>query len=480
MRFPGFIGPAYTLRSVDVDCQRCVNLYPEMDEQKTGKEGEVFSLVGTPGLVLLATIGTGPLRCVYTATTGTLYVVSGNTLYSVSSTNASTVIGTLLTSTGQVSMVDDGFNLVIVDGPNGYDLNFFSTFFIQITDPGFLGATQVTFQDLYFQFNKPNSNEWYMADLPTGVATNAITFHTGYAASKEGFSDNIVGLISTKENVWLFGNRTTEVWYNSGATSFPFQTIQGAFIEMGLMSAFSIGKLNNTLFWLGQSNEGQGVVYMANGYTPVRVSTHAVEFAINQYTDLSSCTAYTYQMNGHAFYVLNFSKGTWVFDTTTNMWHERSYFNAGVFERHRANTHCMAYGKHILGDYANGNLYTFSDSVYTDNGNTIARLRTSPHLSKNLHRVYYSFFQLDIESGVGLDGIAQGTDPQAMLQWSNDGGHKWSNEYWESMGPIGKFNGEAKWNRLGQGRNRVFRVMITDPIKVVIIGAEIELEIGSS
>src|ERR1700677_2614606 len=112
MRFKGFIGPTYQLTSVNYDCQRCINLYPEKDEMNTGKDGEVMSLIGTPGLSLLATIGNGPIRGVWYLTTGVLYVVSGNTLYSVSSTWAATSIGTLFTTSGPVGMADDGFYLV--------------------------------------------------------------------------------------------------------------------------------------------------------------------------------------------------------------------------------------------------------------------------------------------------------------------------------------------------------------------------------
>jgi hypothetical protein len=85
-----------------------------------------------------------------------------------------------------------------------------------------------------------------------------------------------------------------------------------------------------------------------------------------------------------------------------------------------------------------------------------------------------------METGVGLDGGVQGSDPKAMLQWSDDGGHSWSNERWAGVGKIGKAKKRVIWRRLGSSRDRVYRVMISDPVKVVLIGAEITTEGGSN
>lgn len=459
-------------------------MYPEIDELGTGKEKEVASLVGTPGLRLLANIGTGPIRCEYRGTNDVLYVVSGNTLYSVSNLWAATSLGTLLTSTGQVSMVDDGFNLIIVDGSNGYDYNFSAANFTQITDLNFRGSNQVRFQGSYFIFTEPDSNVIYLSDLPSGNATDPITFNNDQAASKEGFADNIVGILSLNENIWIFGERTSEVWYANNSTfpDFPFQIVTGAFIQQGCASAFSIAQIDGTIFWLGQNEQGQGVVYMGVGYAPVRVSTHAVEFALQGYATLADAVAFTYQANGHSFYILNFTSAqkTWAFDMATKMWHERAYFNNGVLERHRADNHTFVYETHVVGDYGSGNIYAYDDSVYTDNSNPILRLRTAPHITSGLDRVFYSELQLDVESGVGLDGIQQGTNPQAMLKWSNDGGHSWSNENWAPLGKIGQTKGRALWRRLGAARDRVYSVSISDPVKVIMIDMQIQLMAGAS
>jgi hypothetical protein len=555
MRFPGFIGPSYTLSSVNYDCQRSVNLYPEIDEMKTGKENEVASLVGTPGLSLLATIGSGPIRGAYFTSTGVLYVASGLNLYSVDKNWASTLVGALRNTSGPVAMCDNGYQLVIVDGANGYYLTLgqsvytfvitpgrtaslgavytnntqsftslvaltagattfqasgpalpgtplnsgslslasgtgsgpiiFSSFTVQrnglltqITDPNFLGANDVTYQDGYFIFNKPSSKQFYISDL------NAITFATTIISSKSGEPDNIVALQSVNRNLWLFGDRTTEVWFDSGDITNPFQYISGSLSQYGCAATFSITKMNNSMFWLGKDSTGKGIVFAAGGnYAPQRISTSSVEIAIQSYSIISDAIAWAYQENGHNFYVLTFPTGnaTWVYDMSTGMWHERASLSAqGTFQRNIANCYAFAYETHVVGDYANGNLYNQNLSNYSENGAALVRQRVSPHISQDMHRIFYASLQLDIETGLGLDGSSQGKDPQAMLEWSNDGGHTWSNQFWTSVGKIGATKGRAIWRRLGHSRNRVFRFSISDPVKVVIMGAEVELMEGAS
>lgn len=473
MKFQGFIGPSYVLNTVDVDLQRSINLFPELTESGFGKEGEVASLVATPGKELKVTLGSGPIRGVYTATNGTLYAVSGNTLYSIDSSFSSTTIGTILTSSGNVSMIDNGTTLVIVDGAYGYTHTLSGGSVFQITDPDFLGANQVTYQDGYFIFNKPSSGQFYITNL------NSTDIDALDIASSEGNPDDIVGLISDHRELWLFNERTTEVFYNSGNADFPFERIEGAFIEVGCAARWSIQKMNNRVFWLGADEKGRGIIYMAQGFQPQRISTHSIEQAIEGYGDISGATAYTYQRNGHYFYAINFSSAntTWVYDTSTGLWHERVYTNNGDFERDRAQFHAYAYSTNVVGDYENGKIYAFSDTVYTDDGDVVTRQRVFPHLSNAQKRLVIHSLQIDLRTGVGLDGATtlQGHNPQAVLDFSDDGGYSWSNEKWGQIGKIGRRLTRLLFRRLGVSRDRVFRLTITDPVPVHLISAELEI-----
>ena len=476
MRFPGFIGPSYTLRSVNIDCQRCINLYPEVNESGKGKEAEVVAYHGTPGLATLATLGTGPIRGIYEAANGNLYVVSGSKLYSVSSAWVGTELGTLNSSSGPVSMADNGIDLMVVDGGDGYFVLMSSGAFVEITDPDFTGADQVVCIDRYFIWNLPGTGQFGYAG-PLSRTIDATDF-----AEAEGSPDELVAVANQQRDLWLFGSRSIEVFYNSGEADNTFQRIQGAYIEQGCAAPFSVAKLDGNMMWLGRDRDGACIIYRARGYQPERVSTHAVEFAIAGYGDVSSATAYTYQDGGHFFYVINFDEAetTWVYDQSTNMWHERSYLNDGVLERHRGACHAYAHSKHVVGDYETGKLYELSSTIYTDDGTQMVRRRRAPHLSSGGDRIFYHEFRLDMEFGTGLDGGVQGSDPQVMLRFSDDGGHTWSNEKWTGCGKIGQTKRRAIWRRLGASRDRVFEITISDPVKIAVIGADVLFEKGGS
>lgn len=476
MRFPGFIGPSYLARSVNVDCQRCVNMYPEKHEVGGAKEGEVMCLIGTPGKLLKLTLAAGVVRGIYTASNGRVFAVGANKLYEISSTFVATELGTLNTTSGSVSMSDNGLHLVIVDGPNGYKFEFGTNIFANVIDPNFMGANFVTFQDGYFIFNKPSTGQFYISGL------NDTTIDPLDFASSEGSPDPLVSIISVNRNIWALNEKTTEIFFNSGNADFPFQRVEGGFVNIGIAARFSVASDGENIFWLGQNTSGKGIVYMAQGYNPQRISTHAIEFAIQGYSDFSDATAFCYQMDGHRFYILNFptANRTWCFDLSTGLWHERAYTNMGLLGRDRANYHTFGHGIHLIGDYENGKIYELSYDYNLDDGQYITRKRVAPHISSDGERVFHSEIKLDMETGVGLDGIQQGTDPQIMLKFSDDGGHSWSNEKWTTAGKIGRHKYRAEWRRLGSSRDRVYDITITDPVKVVLIGAELEIMKGAS
>jgi hypothetical protein len=238
--------------------------------------------------------------------------------------------------------------------------------------------------------------------------------------------------------------------------------------------------MDNGLFWLGEDSRGKGIVYRANGYTGQRISTHAVEWQIQQYGDISDAIGYTYQQDGHSFYVLVFpsANATWVYDVATQAWHERAGFNNGSFTRHRGNCQVFFNNEVLVGDYQNGKIYAFDLNVYADDGQPQKWLRSwraLPTGQNNLKRTAHHTLQLDIEAGVGLV-TGQGSDPEVMLRWSDDGGHTWSNEHWVKIGKIGEYGRRAIWRRLGMTqklRDRVYEVSATDPVKVAIMGAEL-------
>ena len=192
---------------------------------------------------------------------------------------------------------------------------------------------------------------------------------------------------------------------------------------------------------------------------------------------LSDAFAFTYQQEGHIFYVLTFpaASKTWVYDASTQAWHERAWRTplTGDLKRWRANCSVFAHGLHLVGDFESGNVYALDLDTYTDNGEAILRLRTTATTEGLQNRLFYSSLQVDMETGVG-SAIGQGADPLLMLRYSDDGGHTWSNEKTATAGKVGEYGARAQFNRLGAGRNRVWELSMTDPVKFAVFGAVVE------
>ena len=499
------LGSAYVARSVNAADNRMINLFPEVVPE-AGKEPAF--LQRAPGLNFLAYVGSGPVRGLWTfGNYG--YAVSGNKFYQIDSAWNVVEKGTVADS-GPVSMVDNGTQMFIAAGATGYIYNAGTDVFAQITDVDFAGAVTVGFIDGYFVYNQPNSQKFWVTALYDGTSVDPLDF-----ASAEGSPDNLVSLIVDHREIWLFGQSSIEVWYDAGLPDFPLARIQGAFIEIGCAAPFSVAKLDNGVFWLSADARGRGMVYRSNGYAGTRISTHSVEWQIQQYADISDAVAYTYQQDGHSFYVLNFPGAniTWVYDVATQAWHQRAGWLNNQFTRHRGNCQMAFNGQIVIGDYIAGAIYAYDPTVYTEAGTVQKWLRSwraLPTGTNNLKRTTQHSLQLDCESGVGLDNgdavdviaelssissdaiagmsisgsadefrpaiVVQGTDPQVMLRWSDDGGHTWSNEHWKSMGKIGETGRRVLWRRLGMTmklRDRVYEISGTDPVKIAIMGAEL-------
>jgi hypothetical protein len=346
------------------------------------------------------------------------------------------------------------------------------------TDGAFEGGGTVDITDNYFLYNKPGSQLWAASDLLSPI-TDPLSF-----ASKDGSPDDLVALIVDRREVYLLGEMSSEVWIDSGAVPFPFTRIPGTSTQQGIAAQWSCARMGNSFAYVSKNNRGEAMIVRMNGYFPERISTHAVETTlVNQ--NVSDALAWTYQLEGHEVYVVTFpSIGenglTWAFDNTTGLWHKWLYRNnQNQFERHRGNC-CAFFNQQVLvGDYENGKIYQVAREFYTDDGQPIRRIRRAPHITSDLQRQYFHELQIQFQPGVGL-ASGQGQDPQAMLRWSNDGGSTWSNEYWTSIGKQGKYQNRAIWRRLGWSRDKVFEVSVSDPVKAVIISANLKAEAGEN
>lgn len=478
---PGFVGAAYTAQSPTQEEQECINWYPEIAESKAQGERGVVALYPTPGYVAKVFFTpTGPIRAMRAFPGGQrFFCVVGNTFYEVNAAFLGSVRGTLATTTGPCSITDNGTQLYLCDGPNRYAYDTNTFVFSTVTDGAFTGADRVDFIDNYIIYNKPNSNTWAATNLGSTVSS-ALSF-----GRKDSASDNIVTLIVSKREVFVLGERTSEVWVDAGLFPFPFQKLPGANMQHGCAAAQSVALVGESFMWLGQDDRGNTNVYIMEGYTAKDVATFALQNEMNGYAVISDAIAYSYQENGHEFYVLNFPTAdkTWVYDYTTGLWHRRATVDAmGVLHRDHGISAMFFQNLNLIGDKSNGFIYSTSLTSYTDYsniGNQIPRIRSCRHLTADLKNVFHHSLQIQFQPGVGL-ASGQGSDPQAMLQWSDDGGFTWSNEHWTSIGKIGKYKNRARWQALGVSRDRIYKVMVRDPVNPVIVSAELVTSAGGS
>lgn len=463
----GLVGASYQQRSLPFDAQRTVNLFPVFDDQ--GKE--VAALYGTEGLEYFSMAGSGAVRGGFTSTNGRCFFVSGTYLYEVDSAGTATNRGTLLTSSGNVNIEENTTQLAVCDGTNVYIFTYETNVFARVTDVDLPTSGTLTYVDGYFIVTKVDSGRFYISTINDGTSWAALDF-----ANAESSPDNLSRAIRAIGQLWLFGTKTTEIWTNTGDSAFPFQKISGAQLTVGIMAPYSAKEFSNSVFWVGESSEGYGVVYRANGFSPQRISTEAIEILISKATTKQNIIGLTYQRDGHEFYILTGGglETSLVFDVTTGLWHERAYLNLqGNFEPHLMSSLTFAFGSHLVGDRRNGNIYKLKQDVYSDNGDAIARERIYTHLSDEGKFTRYRQLQIGFETGVGLQS-GQGSDPQVSLYLSKDGARTWSDSSTATIGAVGKYQTNVIFRRLGIAEQMTFKIRITDPVKVAIIGSYLE------
>ena len=455
---------------------------------------------------------TGTTLTVASVASGTLYL--GQTVQGAGVT-ADTMITALGTGTGGAGTYTVSTSQTVAS-ITMYALNFTQ---IPSTDGAFSGGNVVDIMDNYFVYNRPGTQQWGSSDLLSPISP-ALSYGV-----KDGAPDNLVSLIVDHREVYLLGENSSEVWTDVGAVPFPFQRIPGTSTQHGIAAVFSVARVGNSFAYVSKNIRGQGMIVQMNGYIPQRISTHAVENSIaNQYID--DAIAWTYQLEGHECYVVTFPTLdlTWVYDATTQMWHKWLYTdNSNQYHRHRGNCCAVFQGLVMIGDYENGKIYELDRQNYTDDGQVVRRVRRAPHLVTDFQRQYFDEFQIQFQPGVGTSGLSVNTGalqqatlqtpyviyadatlqigpndivylgtqnlinptdtttyPQAMLRWSNDGGSTWSNEHWVTIGQAGKYKNRAIWRRLGTARDRIFEVAVTDPVKAVIVSANLKASQGDN
>jgi hypothetical protein len=490
LQFFPMVAGSYQSRSPRFDCQRTVNLYPEMTG--SGNSKSIAMLIGTPGTKTWNSIigPTGlPLRGMIRFTENYAVIVRGGNVYRIDSLGTEVLIGTIPLTQSPVSMASNGQTIMMVTGPNGYFINPVAGTMTQIFDPSFVGADVVWFLNGRFVWNRPGTQIYQWSALYS-TTIDPLAF-----ASAEGSPDLLVSLIASNKELVLLGETSTEFAVNSGDPDSAFESIQGAFIEQGCAAKYSVAKMTDgpgtgTIIWLSRNEQGQGIFVRLVGYQPQRISNHALEYQLAQYERIDDAVAYTYQQEGHSFYMVSFpaANKTLCYDTSTELWHERAWRNPadGSMNRHRSWNHMNFAGKTLVGDWDTGTIWELDLNTYADRAifpygsyqETMPSIRQCPHLSAGDAWQLFHELWIDMETGVGLpydisvNGTSQsGKDPSLILEWSDDGGYSFPYSREIKIGKIGERKLRAVARRLGKSKDRVFRVTITDPVRRVFINA---------
>jgi hypothetical protein len=457
------VGGSYQGRVRDINSQRSVNFFPMVD---TFGE-KVLALHHMPGLNEWWDFTTTvPIRGMHVRGTS-LFVMVGNTLYEMTVSSkviTATSRGTIGTDSGYVYMADDRTNLLVVDGAEGYVLEADNTFGA-IADTDFPVPSSLTYQDGYFLVTKDGSDQVWQSDSLDPLTWGATNFKVASAKP-----DKALRVISNINNLYVFGEISTEVWYNSGDLDFPFDLVPGGIFEFGTAAAASAAINNNRqLFVLGNDLQ----VRQIDGLQPKIVSTPQVSFRFASYETTSDAIGYCFSMEGQNFYVLTFplEKATWVYNTTSGFWSEWQSYPG--YNKHRGQCFAWFDNKPLVGDFGNGKVYKLDFDTYTDDGEENISYRTLQAITAKRNRIFFHTLEAELETGT--EGV---TDAQVALDWSDDGGHTWGNEHLRNMGSTGEYAKRVRWHKLGTSRDRIFRLKMASACKKVIIGGYLNYTVG--
>lgn len=471
------IGPAYNARSPNLASDAAINIFAEIVEAPKGEGAEQYGYYSRPGLNLQLTVGTGPERGMWPTDFG-CFGVSGNQVFVLNGASlVPTILGTIGTTSGKVSIVNNPTQVAFFDGSAGYMWSAatgFMTIALPFSNPG-----TAVYQDGFAVVNQIGTFVLWQSNLNDMTTWDPLNFDT-----EDGSPDDIIGLVEFHRQIVVMKELFTAFWVNAGTAGFVFQRLEGVYLQRGCVAPESLSVANEIVFWLGQGPEGQGSVYLNKGYEAVRISSFALEYQIGKYATITDAIGFSFMLEGHTFYVLTFPTGnaTWVFDVTlwqlTNIkwWYQWGAFASGNIVQWAPSCQASYQGLVLVGDYSNGNIYSLSMDALTDNGAIKKCLRSWRSVGEDVFDAQKINF-LDLECDTGLQ-VPPGANPQYVLRQSFDGGQTWSAEMYRAAGQTGEVANDVRWNRLGATRrglnsDRVFELSTTDQFRIGWLGAEI-------
>jgi len=474
MKIPLGLG-SYETASRPFSAQRCVNMYAAVAQDQAWSDAVLY---GTPGTVQLGTAGSLSTDASRgdTKMGGVYYVVNGTDLNTFDSSGVKTTLGTVA-GTVRVSMAHNGDKLcIVVPGGNAYVYVASTTTFSQITDPDYVTSDTVSFSDGYYIFTETDGTNWFVSNLNDPTSIDALDF-----GSAELSPDKIVSGFANYDNVYILGEDSIEAFQNIGGAGFPYQRIEGASYEKGCTAKHTPIQWEGAFYFVGGGPNERTSIYRAGGSgEPEKMSTDAIDTEIQNFTatEISKAFSFTFGINGHSFVGFTFesilvTSRTFVFNVTASalaqkrVWFElQSGIDEGAWRVAGIN---FVYNKLIVSDTQDGRIGYLDEDVFTEYGDVLLSEKVTAPIAADGSALIFDTLELVIDAGQGLI-TGQGSDPQVMMDFSDDGGRNWSYELWADLGAIGEYYRQVEWRRLGHTRQtRIARFRVTDPIQRTFI-----------
>ena len=458
-------GGSYQSQSRPLSSQQTVNFYPVA----TPLAKEKFVLFSFHGLKVIGS-ATGIDRGLHRMAE-TLYQVKGEKLFRIDKTGLHYDLGAI-TGSDRCIMADDGINLFIVSITGVYKYDSDSESISLVTDTNIVGAKSVAY--INNQFIYTNDLFSVISNVGDGSTANGLNI-----IGEESLPDNMVRDFIFDDIIYRASERSIVAWYNSGVGNPPIEKLQGRIFQVGLAAINSIARTDDAMYWLGDDFS----VYQSNSGSKTKISTDAISNQIQSYSTVADAIGNTFLIDGISFYVINFPTGgkTFVLNESLGQqgWFELSSGIDGGNYQGASFIEC--YGKTFVADVENGNVYTLDSKTYTNNGQTIKRVRTTGTINSEPFGVTGKLTQMSkakfiMESGVGLIS-GQGENPRIMVEYSDDGGYTWKHGSWPRVGRMGERTLQVQFYNLTKFYDRIFRLSTTDPVPYSIFSATVDLRV---
>lgn len=445
--------------------QQIVNGFAEL--QKTGMDAKApLPLLGSPGLVSFAAVGAGPIRALIEMQS-VLYAVSGSQFYSINSSGTGTLLGGgIAPGSNVLGIAESGSQIGIMDGTKGFSYSVASGY-AAISDTDCENSKTIAFLNSYFLREKFGTNEWISSDSDDVTSYDALFF-----SNAETNPDNAEAVLSHQQQAWITGKKGIETWqFNPNTSGFPWVRYPGAGIKTGVAGPFAATVHKDDFFYVGSD----WLFYKLEGGQPVCKSDPGVAKAWKAYGDISDVVVWglTWNKQEQVYITFPSAPATWVYDATTDLFHERESHTSDMvsLSRWRGNVHATCYNRDFIGDAFTNKIGYLSDDAFDEYGDPLRFRAVSPTMHNDGGTIFMSSLEFLMQAGVGLT-TGQGSDPKMILDWSDDDGATFSTVNIElSLGAIGDRRRRVRATQMGSFSNRCFRVTITDPVKRCLVAA---------